>query len=196
MRPCRKTLLAVSPRDVYGRSPPRVVAVSETRERIRAHVAANPGVHFRAIARDLDLAIGQVQYHVRRLCRADDLVREAHDGRTHFFTPDVDEPARRQLAVCRRETARDVLAVLAKRGPTPPATVADDLAVARSTLEYHLDGLVDAGLVEKRNDAGGLDLALTDDEIVARRLDAVAPTAPDRAVDRFARLVDGLLYDD
>ena len=171
--------------------------MSDTRERIRDHVAANPGVHFRALVRDLDLATGQVQYHLRRLRRADRLVGEEVDGRTHYFEPAVDPVARRQLAVCRRETARDVLLALAETGPARPNTVADAVGIARSTLEYHLDRLVAADLVEKRRDeADRVRLALTDDALVARRLEAVTPTAPDRLVDRFTRLVDDLLQGD
>jgi len=50
------------------------------------------------------------------------------------FPPDVDAATRRQLAHCRRETARDVLVALAD-GPTWPPTLAADLGIARSTLE-------------------------------------------------------------
>lgn len=171
--------------------------MSETRERIRGHVERHPGVHFRAIVRDLELATGQVQYHLRHLRRAGTVVREDHGGRTHFFTPEYDALERRQVAVCRRETARDVLLALAADGPARPAAVADALEIARSTLAYHLDSLVDVGLVEKRRtDAGGVSLTLADERLVARRLETVAPTTPDRLVDRFTRLVDGLLYDD
>jgi hypothetical protein len=46
----------------------------------------------------------------------------------------VDAATRRQLAHCRRETARDVLVALAD-GPTWPPTLAADLGIARSTLE-------------------------------------------------------------
>lgn len=44
--------------------------MSETRERIASHVEENPGVHFNALTRRLDLA-GQVQYHLDRLVAAD-----------------------------------------------------------------------------------------------------------------------------
>lgn len=169
-----------------------VVAVSEVRERIRSHVERQPGVHLRALVRDLDLAQGQVQYHLRRLREADRVVREPYGGRAHFFPPDLDAETRRQLAVCRRETARDILVALAD-GPARPAGLADDVGVARSTLEWHLDGLVGEGLVEKRRADGRVDLALADAERVGERLAAVEPTVPDRLVDRFTRLVDGLL---
>jgi predicted ArsR family transcriptional regulator len=168
--------------------------VSDTRDRIRAHVAAEPGVHFNAITRALDLAPGQVQYHLRRLRRHDEVVAESLYGRTHYYTPEYDPEERRALALFRRETARDVLVVLLQNGPTPPATVASEIGVARSTLEWHLDHLVEQRLVEKRRDDDGrVTLALVDRETTVRLLRVVDPSLADRLLDRFTRLVDGLL---
>ena len=171
--------------------------MSETRAAIRHHVERHPGVHFRALVRELDLAPGQVQYHLRRLRRGGRLVREEYGGRTHFFTPNHDEATRRQLAVLRRETAREALEAIASRSTRRPATVAEELGIARSTLEWHLSSLVEEGLLEKRHRADGtVELAPTDPDLVARRLAAVEPTVPDRLVDRFTRLADDLLYGD
>ena len=171
--------------------------MSDVRTRIRRHVEREPGVHFRAVVRDLDLAPGQVQYHLRRLRRTGELVREEYAGRTHFFSPEHGERTRRQLAVLRRETARDVVLALADDGPASPADVATVVGIARSTLSWHVDRLVAEGLVEKRTDERGrVTLALADPELVGARLAAVEPAGPERLVDRFTRLVDGLVYGD
>ncbi|MHB9287148.1 winged helix-turn-helix transcriptional regulator [Halobacteriales archaeon Cl-PHB] len=164
--------------------------MSEVRDRIAGHVASHPGVHFRGLVRDLDLAPGQVQYHLQRL---DGVVREEYEGRTHFFTPDVDPRKRRRIAVLRRETARDVLVYLLVEGPSRPAAVADGLEIARSTLEWHLDGLVAEDLVEKRRDGHRVTLAVADEAAGVDLLETVDPSTGDRLVDRFTRLVDGLL---
>jgi predicted transcriptional regulator len=166
--------------------------VSETRERIADRVTADPGIHFSELVRELNLAPGQVQYHLRRL---DDRVVAADlYGRTHYYPSTVDERDRRVLAALRRETARDALAVLLRRGPTPPAAVADELGVARSTLEWHLDRLVAEDLVRKSRDRRGrVTLVLADPDWIGAHLDAVEPSLPERLVDRFDRLLDGLL---
>jgi predicted transcriptional regulator len=176
---------------------PEVVAVSDVRERIRTHVEREPGVHFRAVVRDLDLAPGQVQYHLRQLRRAGELIREEYAGRTHFFPPEYDAETRRQLAVLRRETARDIVLELADGEAARPAAVADAVGVARSTLEWHLERLVEEELVEKRTtDGGRVQLSLADAELVGRRLEAVEPAAPERLLDRYTRLVDALVSGD
>src|SRR6056297_3044303 len=106
-----------------------------TREKIHDYVAANPGIHFNELTRALDLAPGQVQYHLRKLERADTVVEESLYGRTHYYTPEYDTWERGAIALLRRETARDVLVYLMTNGPSAPNTVADGLDIARSTLE-------------------------------------------------------------
>ena len=164
-----------------------------TRERLAAFVRAHPGLHFNELVRRLDLAPGQTQYHLRRLTADGDLYREEVSGRTHYFGPGFGPEDRLLVALLRRETARDVCLELLER-PRRPASLADDLGIARSTLEWHLDGLVDADVVRKRRDERGrVTLELADSEATARGLRVVRPSLPDRLLDRFTRLVDGLL---
>ncbi len=170
--------------------------MSETRDRIRDAVAADPGIHFRGLVRSLDVAPGQVQHHVRRLRRSDALLTEDFRGRTHYYPPAFDARERRAIAVLRRETARDVVAFLLAHGESDPATVVESVGVARSTLEWHLDALVDADLVEKREGAGNrVVLAPADPDEAARLLATVDPSLARRLVDRFERLVDALVED-
>ena len=168
--------------------------MTDQRERIRRHVAAHPGVHFSALVRALDLAPGQVQHHVRRLVRADELVEEPLYGRTHYYEPAFDPRERTAIAVLRRETARDVLVWLLSEGPASPGAVADELGLARSTVEWHLDHLEEQNLVRKERDARGrVTLVPERPEETARLLRLVEPSLPDRLVDRFTRLFDGFL---
>jgi len=163
-----------------------------TRDRIVAYVAANPGVHFSELVRRLDLAPGQVQYHLRRT--EGRVVAADLFGRTHYYPPDCDERERRRLAVLRRETARDVVVALLRLGPSAPATVAEDVGIARSTLEFHLDRLTDEGVVEKvRDERGRVTLVLADPDATVALLETVDPDFSERMVDRFARLLDTLL---
>lgn len=171
--------------------------MSETRARIEAAVATDPGIHFSGLVRALDLAPGQVQYHVRRLRRADALVAEDHRGRTHYYPPEYGDWERRAIATLRRETARDVVAHLLEHGESDPTTVAETIGIARSTLEWHLGALVAADVVQKRcGDGNRVILVPTRPERTAELLATVAPSFAARMVDRFERLVDGLIEDE
>lgn len=163
--------------------------MTATRERIAAQVRRDPGVHFNELVRVLDLAPGQVQYHLKRL----DVVADDRYGQTHYFPEGYDDWERGALALLRRETAADVVGVLMEAGALGATETAERAGIARSTLSWHLDRLVESDLVEKRHDRGRVVLALVDPERTARLLDRAEPTLPDRLVDRFTRLVDSLL---
>ncbi|MGM0591301.1 MAG: winged helix-turn-helix transcriptional regulator [Halobacteriota archaeon] len=168
--------------------------MNRTRTRIANHVNAYPGVHFNELVRALDLAPGQVQHHIRRLI-ADDAAVSVHlYGRTHYYPPSFDPWEQATLALFRRETTRDVLGYLLKHESARPAEVADELGVARSTLEWHLDHLVEQDIVRKeRNLHNHVTLVLARPEETAELLAEVSPSLPERFVDRFSRLVDSLL---
>ena len=165
--------------------------MSDVRERIERRIHDDPGVHFNQLVRELDLAAGQVQHHVRRLAEEDRVAVAELFGRTHHYPPAYDDWERRALALLRRETSAAVVATLLDEGPSRPVDTADAVGVARSTLAWHADRLVEAGLVEKRHD--GRRLVVADERRTAELLAAADPSLPERLVDRFTRLVDGLL---
>ena len=170
--------------------------MSHQRERIYDHVVTHPGRHFNELTRVLDLAPGQVQYHLKRLRRAGRLEEERLYGRTHYYPPAYDDWERGALALFRRETARDVLLVLLDAGPSSPSTVADELDIARSTLEWHLDHLTEQGLVRKeRDERNRVTLVLERPAATAELLGEITPSLPERLVDRFTRLVDDVLHE-
>lgn len=165
--------------------------MSAVRARIERRVTRDPGVYFNELVRELDLAAGQVQYHLRRLTDDGAVAAAELFGRTHYYPPGYDAWERRALALLRRETSAEVVATLLDEGPSRPVDVADRIGIARSTLAWHADRLVEAGLVEKRFD--GHQLVVADERRTAELLETADPTLPERLVDRYTRLVDVLL---
>lgn len=163
----------------------------DTRTRVRRHVCDTPGVHFNRVSRDLDIATGQTQYHLRQLVRDGEVSVERIAGRAHYFDPAFDPWERQALAFLRRETAREILVRLHVDGPTRPADLADELDLARSTVSWHVSNLVERGIVEK-SDGRPVRLSLARPERTAALLDEVSASLPDRIVDRFIRTVDSL----
>lgn len=170
--------------------------MTESRAEVAQYVHEHPGSHFRAIVDALDQATGQVQHHTSRLVRTGDLERTSLYGQTHYYPTGYDEWEKSAIALLRRETTRDLVAALLPEDGQRPGALADEIGVARSTLEYHLDRLVECDVVEKRRgDRGRVTLHLDRPQETALLLAEVAPTYADRFVDRFMRLVDGLLED-
>lgn len=168
--------------------------MNETRQRILDHVSANPGVHFNAIVRDLEVATGQAQYHLHRLVRRGDVEDESLFGRTHYYRPEFEPWERRVLSLLRRETSRHIVAMALREGTVEAAVVATELDVARSTVSWHLSNLEEAGMIETAyTDDGRLAFELVDPERTRHLLDLVSPSTTDSLLDRFDRLVDDAL---
>lgn len=168
--------------------------MTHQRDRIREYIATNPGQHFNGLARALDLAPGQVQYHLKKLRSQDRVVEERLYGRTHYYTPEYDAWERGAIALLRRETARDIVIYLLDEGPSEPSAVTDALDIARSTFEWHLDHLTAQDLAEKRRDAHNrVTVVVSEPDRTISLLDEITPSLSDQMLDRFTRLVDNLL---
>ncbi|MFP9061169.1 winged helix-turn-helix transcriptional regulator [Natrialbaceae archaeon A-chndr2] len=168
--------------------------MSETRGEIRAAIAGDPGVHFNALVRETPFAPGQVQYHVRRLIASGDVVRHERFGRTHYFAPEYSEWERDALAVLRRETAAAIATALYSRGTSRPNELVETLGIPRSTLEHHLDHLLECDVVDREYARGNhVVLSLSRPAETAALLETVDPHPGSRLVDRFERLVDSFL---
>ena len=167
--------------------------MTTTRSRVRTHVEANPGVHFNAVSRNLDIATGQTQYHLRRLIRAGRLHSAEVCGRTHYFPEGYSEKERAAIALLRRETTRELVMLLLDRGEVTPAALADEIGIARSTVEWHLSNLAEYDLVKKAYEGRSVSVRPTRPKLLRETLVEIDPNLPDRLVDRFSRLVDSLL---
>ena len=168
--------------------------MNETRQQIHKHVNSRPGIHFNRLVRESGYAPGQVQYHLRRLSRSGEVVEGQFYGRTHYYPPEYDEWERGALALLRRETSREIVLYLLETNEARPDDVASHLGIARSTLTWQLDRLIEREVVEKRrDDRNRMVLSPARPERTGELLSRTAPSFPDRLVDRFVTLVDGLL---
>lgn len=166
-----------------------------TRSNLLAHVSENPGVHFNALVRELDVTPDKLQRLTRDLEADGELVAEQLYGKTHFYTDAHDEWERRALALIRRETSREILFYLLEVERARPDDVTDHVGIARSTLEWHCERLVDAGLVEKRRDGRTVELVVVTPDEIRELLSSIRPGLPERWIDRTTRLFDQLFED-
>lgn len=168
-----------------------------SRDEVLRYVDEHPGSHFRAIVRALDLATGPVQFHLSRLSRSGDVEHRSLYGRRHYYTTGYGEWEQTTMALLRRETPRGIVAQLLEENGRRPGALAEEIGVARSTLEHHLYHLLENDIVEKRRDDGRcVTVHLQRPQATASLLETVAPGLADRFVDRFMRLVDETLEED
>jgi predicted transcriptional regulator len=162
-----------------------------SRRAIYQRVAAEPGIHFRALLADLDYAQGTLQYHLRWLAD-ESLIEESDDGKYTRYYPaaEFDEDDQTVMNALRRKYSRRVLAHLLTDGPLSTSELSDRLDKADSTISWHLSKLADAGLVTKERDGRRVIYEVTDPDRVATLYTVHRGSFTDRVVDRLLGLWD------
>lgn len=168
--------------------------MSVQRTRIADAVADAPGIHFSGLVRRLDLASGQVQYHLGRLRDRGGSPRNgstAEPTTTRLSTTSGSGGPSRSSRGRRPGTWSHTSS---PRGPSSPSSVAERLDVARSTVEWHVDRIAGGDLVQKHRDGRGrVTLVAARPAETMALLAVVEPSPAGRMVDRFERLVDSML---
>lgn len=170
--------------------------MAETAREIENYIHTNPGVHFSGIVDGLGTAPGQTQYHVFNLIDSGTVVFRKLYGRTHYYPPNLDSWEQGALALLRRETTRDILIYLVRKNEygrgVPPGEVADTHCIARSTLEWHLDHLMEQDLVTKNRIDNRVYLELREPKRIVELIGEIEPSVSEKMVDRFIRLFEGM----
>jgi len=121
------------------------------RVQILEFIKANPGSHLRGIKRELNLAMGVLQYHLRRLEKDQSIISRRRGLYKRFYKRlDFEVEEQEILGVLFQETERDLLLYLLK---TPDATqkeLSEFAHISASSTSWHMKRLVEAGLVKSR----------------------------------------------
>lgn len=162
---------------------------------IATYVSNNPGVHFNELAEGLGLPPEKLHRAREQLQQEHSITIAEFYGQTHYYPPGYEHWERSAIALLRRETSREILLVLLADGSTTAATLATEVGIARSTLEWQLDRLLDAGLVSKNRETWPHEITVERPDDIEALLAELEPTLPERWVDRTTRLLDHLLED-
>lgn len=162
-----------------------------TRRRLYQHVVRNPGKYLRELQRDLDMAMGALEYHLGYLEQAG-LVTVLHDGNKRFFPTEMGRQDKRILAFLRQELPRRALLLVLEHGACTKARLVDALHVAPSTLNYHLKHLLEFGLLSVSKDGRDAVYRTPDPATLVRLLVAYRASLLDRLVDAFLEGTDAL----
>ncbi len=158
----------------------------EVRRDIFDKVSKYPGTYLREIQSDLDLSIGQVEYHLNYLEDKGILSSKIVDNRKRYFVDDeVDYPDRKIISILRQELPRQILIKLLNDGRTGFSEIHNDVDVSKSTLSFHLKKLTKKKLVDFEKDGRKKIFYCSDDERIAQVLITYKSSFIDKAVDRF-----------
>lgn len=123
------------------------------REQILAFIKTHPGSHLRQIQRELDLAMGVMQYHLYAL-EKERKITSRRRGLYKRFYP-VLQFASGQLDildVLSQETERDVLLFLIQKTEVTQKELSEYMDISPASVNWHIRRLSDSGLVDSRRE--------------------------------------------
>jgi DNA-binding MarR family transcriptional regulator len=122
-------------------------------EQIFAFIKTHPGAHFRQIKRELNLAMGVVQYHLYKLER-EKRVASRRRGLYKRFYPNLTfgDSQLEILDVLSQETERDLLLFLIQNPDATQTELSEYGNISPASINWHMRRLTSSGLIEVRRD--------------------------------------------
>ena len=116
------------------------------RNRIFEYVKENPGMHYRAILKDLDLPMGVLSYHINRLERAQFLTSRQDGMYRRFY---IAGP-KAEMSFVLSDIQKSILNVIRDNRGISQAKIAKEVGVSRMVVNYHVNILSKAGFIMVR----------------------------------------------
>jgi DNA-binding transcriptional ArsR family regulator len=161
----------------------------DSRREIYDFIKRSPGTHLRGIEREVKLPFGQVLYHLDSL-EKHGLVSAKKDGgfKRYFVKHLVGRHEKDYLANLRHDLPRHVAILLLLAPDLSHHEILDYFDVSPSTLSFHLNKMVEAGIVVRREAGNENFYRVADERIAAKVLVLYRESYQDPVVDRFADL--------
>ena len=161
------------------------------RVRILAFIKANPGTHLRKIKRELNLAMGVIQYHLYKLERERSILSVRHGLYKRFYADKgLGAQDREILNILSQETERDLVLYLIKNPLASQKELSEFARISASSTNWHMGRLSRAGFVQPRREGGFVFYTVSGD--LARILSLLRSYHP-RVWERWAERLADLL---
>jgi len=167
--------------------PDTVDGLDATQRRVLQFITSHPGVHLREICRALGLAMGDVQYHIRRLER-DGRIHSVRRGLYKFFYPAnlFGERQRDVLSVLSLERPRELLLNIIDHPESTQEALAGATHISQPTVSWHLKRLVDLGIVGRHQEGRIVTYSVVGGGEIANFIKTYHPTVWEKWSSRLA----------
>lgn len=164
-----------------------------SRRRIYRRIQEAPGLHFRALQRDLAMPVGTLEYNLYQMEKEGVVVSREEGGFKSYYPSDaMDRRDRDTLHYLRQRTSRQVALQVADQPGISFQELRRRLATLPSALSRQLKRLVQAGIVAETVRGREKTYACSEPERVRRLVIQYRATFVDAMVDRFAATWENL----
>jgi predicted transcriptional regulator len=158
------------------------------RDQVYSTIIQNPGLHFREIQRRVDIATGALQYHIDYL-RKKHLIYEEKEGKFSRFYAYQAEPVNSKLMnLLRQDQVRQIVLFLLNKRKATIKTITQEINLSSSTLKFHMQKLIEAGVVLEKTTNGKTFYSIKEKEPLMEILIVYRKSFLDSLVDSFVDL--------
>lgn len=158
----------------------------DVRKKIHDEIKASPGLHFRELQRRVGLATGSLQYHLDYLAKRH-LVKVVKEKKfTRFYLIREGFEQEKEMGVLRQESMRKIVLLLLKKKRANNTSISKAIALSPSTTSWHLQKMLEQGIIEKKRRGRQSYYTLVAPEKAAALLVDYRKSFLDQLVDNFA----------
>lgn len=157
------------------------------RKKIYLYVQANPGVHFREAQRDMELPVGQLEFHLNEMVKKEVLVKETKAGNARFYVRDkFTKEERSVMSFLRKEVPRDIILYLLENPDSSPTDILKVFTFSGPNLSYHLKRMLKEGIIDFNTRGRERIYHVTDPELIKTLLVMYRSTLFDKVLDMLS----------
>jgi len=159
------------------------------RDKIYSQIVQSPGLHFREIQRRTDIATGALQYHLDYLKKKNFIFEKKEGKFSRFYcAQDKGQVNSSLMNLLRQDQVRKIAIVLLQKRMLSFVSLKKMTGMTSSTAAFHLQKLVDAGVVELKKSRGKEFYSIKNKEPLLEVLYSYKESFMDSLVDNFIDL--------
>lgn len=158
-----------------------------TRRIIYTYILRNPGLHERELARQLDVSLSTLDYHLYYLKKHELVVAKSDGHYTRYYTSGkIGVKEKKILATLRQKASRKIIIFLLINNLCTHKKICDHLGLAPSTTSFHLNKLVKNEILQREDIGRERIYTVAEPEHVSDLIISYKKSFLDEAVNRFA----------
>ena len=120
---------------------------NNTTDQIHRFIEENPGCHLRKIKKELDLAMGTVQYHLDKLEKAGRITYQRQGLQKYYFVVGAFEENEKQLLeVLSNETAREILMFIIEQKNPSQIEIGKHIGISSASVSWQIRRSLNHGI--------------------------------------------------
>jgi len=159
----------------------------KTRAKIYQYILKNPGLHERELSRVLDIPLSTIDYHLYFLKKRELIISKSDGHYTFYFVSGkIGIKDKTIFKVLRQKVTRNIIIFLLLKKEATHGTIKDEIALAPSTVSFHLKKLVDLEILKVKVVGRETFYSAIEPDYISDLIITYKKSFLDDAVDRFA----------